>query len=156
MEIALMYYFGITKNLIIPNVTDQSGLVRFESDILVLSKSGYATCVEIKVSKADLKNDLKKTHIKNCNSSVGFKRYFSNLKYFYYAVPKNLESEALNQIPSFAGLFVIDKYKGRSKVKVVRKPEMLFQTKWTDKMTYQLARLGALRILKYKSKLLKL
>lgn len=119
-EIALMREFKFQQNIVIPNVTVMSGLVGFEADILSLTKAGYATAVEIKVSKADLKNDLKKRHIKNVmgvkpvkgeSSSWYYKSmedYYGNLKHFYYAVPKKLKDDALNQIPSFAGLFVFE------------------------------------------------
>ena len=163
MEARLMYYLDINANLVVPNITNISGLVMFEADMLSLSKSGYATAIEIKVSKADLKNDLKKQHIINKDSfTYGLDFYYKNLKYFYYAVPEYLEEEALKQIPSFCGLLVLKEvsyshwntnYK-KKQIEFVREAKVLFQTKWDDKMRYNLARLGTMRIMSLKYKLL--
>lgn len=167
MEIALMQFFGITKNIIVPNITHMSGLVGFESDLLVLSKSGYATCVEIKVSKGDLRNDLKKDHIKNLgcnwrsyNGNNGKNFYYKNLKYFIYAVPDYLGEEALKQIPDFCGLLVGKTYEheGRTLISFFNNKgkgaSKIFNTKWTVDMQLKLATLGTMRILKYKRKLI--
>jgi len=168
MEILLMHYFDITANLIVPGVTTMSQMVEFETDLLVLSKAGYATAVEIKVSKDDLRNDLKKRHIKKVNQILingkfGLDFYYKNLKYFYYAVPYYLEEEALKQIPDFCGLLVYNDVKYtqnynrgayiKKEIHTVRKPKMLFKTKWTDKNRYNLARLGTMRILRLKEKI---
>ena len=151
MEIALMSHFDIRRNLIVPCVTNWIDLVRFESDLVILSASNYATIIEIKVSKSDLKNDLNKRHLNG-----NFEYYFKGVKYFYYAVPDHLEGDALNQIPDYAGLLIVKKGSkkftyGRGyeydKIQTIRNPKCLFATKWTDKQRYELARLGTLRIL---------
>jgi len=163
MEARLMYYLDINANLVVPNITSMSGLVMFEADMLSLSKSGYATAVEIKVSKADLKKDLKKQHITHINRmQYGLSFYYKNLKYFYYAVPEYLEEEALKQIPDFCGLLVLREvevghwsatYKTKQ-IELVREAGILFKTRWDDKMRYNLARLGTMRIMSLKYKLL--
>jgi hypothetical protein len=150
-----MNHFDIRRNLIVPNISDWSNLLRFEADVLILSQSGYATCIEIKVSKGDLKNDLKKPHIKHLDQLLiwnkpPLERYYSSLKYFYYAVPERLINDALSQIPSFAGLISLNG------MRVVRKPKKLFDKKWNEKERYSLARLGAMRILNLKRKIYKL
>ena len=155
MEIKLMHYFDVRRNVIVPCVSNWSDLVMFETDLLILSRSKYATAIEIKVSKSDLKNDLNKKHISQIdkwvyNGKFGFDHYFSNLKYFYYAVPEELQQDALSQIPSWSGLLTAKIYDGNYKIFEVRKPKVLFKTKWTDKMAFQLARLGAMRILSLK------
>lgn len=164
-EIALMAWLDYSRNIVVPNLTKGSHLVKFETDLLSLTKSGYATGVEIKVSKSDLKNDLKKAHIKRVeyksNNSV-LHRYYKNLKYFYYAVPKELKDEALKQIPSFCGLLVLEKKRVMRgvtndfvSVSLVRKPKKLFNKKWTDTMVYDLIRIGTMRIFNLKKNLLK-
>ena len=156
MEIALMEHLDVRRNIIVPNVSDWSTILRFEADLLVLTNAGYATCIEIKVSKSDLKNDLKKNHIKALPSKKQF--FFGKFKYFYYAVPPELEQEALAQIPDFAGLYVVGKdarRKGRFSVRTARKPKHLFTNKWSDKERLQLLRLGAMRILTLKKNILK-
>ena len=160
MEILLMNYFDIRINLIVPCVSNLSGLTLFEIDLLILSKSKYATAIEIKISKADLKNDLKKSHIKRINNNnpgydIDFNHYYKNLKHFYYAVPEELKEDALNQIPSWSGLLIAKKYLERYHIVEIRKPKLLFNTKWTDEMRYQLARLGTMRILNLKEKLIR-
>lgn len=149
-EIKLMHMFGIRRNIIVPNVSDWSGLVMFEADLLILTKSNYATCIEIKVSKADLKNDLKKKHIKKLGKIINGKTalawYYRNLKHFYYAVPEELLEDAKNQIPSFAGLININHG-------VVRKPKLISNKKWPDEMKVQLLRLGTMRILNLKHRI---
>jgi hypothetical protein len=149
-EIALMKYFDYTKRLVIPNVTEMSGLVHFETDILVLSKAGYATGVEIKVSASDLKKDLQKRHIKALDTKTGLARFFKPLKYFYYAVPEELVNKACKQIPDFCGILKISEDGVYYKVEEVRKPKHLFSTKWSAQKQFKLARLGALRIFGYK------
>lgn len=158
VEIGLMQHFDIRRNVIVPNVSDWSKCLRFEADMLILTKSGFATCIEIKVSKADLRRDLKKHHIAR---EQLHEHYFKNLKYFYYAVPQFLEDAALEQIPEFAGLLVMKKVfslrfeKDIYQVEVSRKPKKLFNRKWTDEEQFDLARLGTMRILGLKEKLLK-
>jgi len=99
---------------------------------------------------------LKKNHIKALPSKKQF--FFGKFKYFYYAVPPELEQEALAQIPDFAGLYVVGKdarRKGRFSVRTARKPKHLFTNKWSDKERLQLLRLGAMRILTLKKNILK-
>ena len=154
MELELMNYFKFTQNTIVNGVTEVSQLVNFEADLLILTKNRYATCVEIKVSKSDLKNDIKKKHIERIEK---FDYYFKHLKYFYYAVPKELEQEALNQIPKFAGLIIVEEvnheiWKGY-RTRVVRKPTHLFSYQWSERQEKQLLRLGCLRIYNLKNKI---
>ena len=160
MEVLLMRHFGIRRNIIVPCVSDWSGLTLFEIDLLVLSESKYATAIEIKISKSDLKNDLKKKRIRKINDimSIGgtcFEWYYKNFKYFYYAVPEELKEEALDQIPSWSGLLIARQYCGKDIITEIRKPKLLFNTKWTDEMRFQLARLGTMRILNLKENLIK-
>jgi hypothetical protein len=164
VEIALLKYFDIRRNLIVTNVSDFSGLTLFESDLLVLSKSGYASTVEIKVSKADLKNDLKKKHIKildhPTHSDNFIERYYKPFRYFYYAVPLELKEFAIDQIPDFAGLLTIqdnDRWsETRRTVELVKPCKQLYKTKWTEEQRYQLSRLGAMRVLTLKQNIAKL
>ena len=153
-----MQEIDIRKNLIVCNVTPLSGLVRFETDLLSLSKSGYATGVEIKTSKSDLKNDLKKKQWKNIErvyrGKTGLERYFEPYKYFYYAVPQDLVEETEAQVPDWCGIYAIGK-----KVKEVRRAKQILSNdktrKWSKDDRLSLARLGTMRILNMKKKELK-
>lgn len=154
IEISAMNYFEPRKNIIVPNITHISGLVMFETDILVLSNSGYAIGMEIKISKSDLKADLKKSQWKNIDNPNEFRRWFDRFKYFYYGVPHYLTEAAFQQIPEWCGLIEYKKNKEETYTygNCVRLPQQIFRTKWTDKEVLKLAKLGTLRIpnLKYK------
>ena len=147
MEIALMRKLGIRINLIIPNVSwGMHGM--HECDLLCLSKSGYATEVEIKVSKADLLKDVEKPH----------KHEHRLITYLYFAVPEKLKLIALEVIPKHAGLYVVTEYRSGgiyvSQVKEAQRKKGA--VKWSTEDKYKLARLGAMRILGLKSKIAKL
>lgn len=155
IEVAILNEFDVRRHLIVPNVTPLSDLVGFEADMLVLTSSGYATAFEIKVSRSDLKNDLKKSHIKNLSTSWRSYRgknclefYYRKLKYFNYAVPKELEQEALNQIPNFCGLYVFEnnEYPKLNRFYQVRGAKKINNYKWDEKNKFELARLGTMRI----------
>ena len=141
MEIAVMKHFGIVQSLIVPNVSwGISGL--HECDILALSKSNYATEIEIKISKADLRADKKKTH--------GHRH--GHIARLYFAVPSFLKQEALEEIPERAGLLVavMSEYNSQeiaylSEQKPCKRNSEAHQ--WTDLERSKLGRLGAMRIL---------
>lgn len=152
IEIQIMKRFDFRQNLIVPNVTNITGIVPFETDILVLSKSGYAHGFEIKTSKSDLKADFKKPqHTKfdeMKNGKTGLERYYGKFKYFSYAVPEQLKEDAILLIPDFCGLWIYRKTEdfGSRYFYQERSPKKLFDNKWTEKRRYDLARLGTMRI----------
>ena len=159
IEIATMSNFGIRQNLIVPNV--HWGIANLhECDILSLSKSNYATEVEIKISKADLLKDKDKKH----------KHMHNHIKYLYFAVPEKLKEIALESIPERAGLYLAkwhqfrkwDKFgfpKGYEEVLVVQCVKTATENKnahkWTEQERNDLARLGCMRILGLKQKIAK-
>ena len=161
-----MRHFDFRQNLIVPNITNMVWTLAFETDMLVLTKSGYAHGFEIKVSKSDLNADFKKPQhckfdeIKNGKS--GLERYYGKFKYFSYAVPEELKDYALTVIPDFCGLYSIQRIDGSilfneqlpyHKVNHIREPKELFRYKWSDKERYEIARLGAMRIYGLKTKI---
>jgi hypothetical protein len=95
IEIAVTNAFGYRQNTIVPNVS--YGLHIHEVDLLIVSKNGYCTEVEIKTSISDLKADLKKKH----------QHKSSRIKYFYFAIPEGLQEKALPLIPERAGLIIV-------------------------------------------------
>ncbi len=82
IEAALTVYtsspFYLRRNLVIPNVS--WGYLNHEADLLVLTKAGYLTEVEIKRSWADFVADFEKRH--------GHKD--KKLSHLYYAVPLSI------------------------------------------------------------------
>jgi hypothetical protein len=72
-----------------------------ESDFFAISKSGYCIEVEIKISKADFKNDFKKTTFKSINfTRVNKHEYLQSNdetfkpNKFYFACPDGLLKES--------------------------------------------------------------
>ena len=149
IEIAVMEYIGVRQHLIVPNVSwgiSSKTKVLHECDILSLSKSGYGTEVEIKVSKHDLLKDKEKWH----------GHYHDYIAHLFFAVPELLEDLALANIPERAGLFVAKKYTSGNEIFIeqVRACQRNKDAvKWSDEDRYKLARLGTLRILGLKEKI---
>jgi len=100
IELELANYFNPRSNLIIPNVS--WGFNIHECDLLVVSPAGYITEVEIKISKSDIRADLKKRH----------KHFDTRIKRLFFAIPYNLQDYA-DLIPEHAGILAIDDREGR-------------------------------------------
>lgn len=159
MEVKLMEHFRYEQNYVIPNLTRMSGVVGFETDILSMTKSGYATGVEIKISKSDLKNDLKKKHwvlynkhFKMGNPEAYRRKFFGKLKYFYYATPPELIEDVENQVPDWCGILTVGE---RGRIVEHRKPSFLYKYKYSQKEINNILRLGTMRIFSMKKKELK-
>ena len=151
MEVALAMFFDYRQCIIVPQIS--WGMVLHECDLLVMSKSGYATEVEIKISKQDLIVDAKKRH-GHLNEKI------SRL---YFAIPKVLE-KYIDCIPARAGIIVVAEnftYTNgfRRGIKVLRQPLIKARKdcyKFSDKEIFQMARLGTMRIWALKQKILKI
>jgi len=155
MEIALSGYLDYRRNLVVFNPSwglYVGGKIMHECDILMLSQVGYATEIEIKVSKADLLKDDKKEH--------GHEHPY--IKSLWFAVPEKLAETALTVIPQRAGLYSVKKVHiknewhdyYRYKITPIKKPATSKTApKWSDGDRYQLARLGAIRACALKQKL---
>lgn len=148
VEEAVARMFGIRKHFaIVPNVS--WGLLSHECDLLVVRKSGYAIEVEIKVSRSDLKKDEQKRH--------GHIEWQNRIKELYFAVPDKLLGSALEFVPINAGIITV----GRNNVGVtyahIERPAV--SNKHSRALDHAemltLARLGSMRILGLKAKLLK-
>lgn len=158
IEIAVAMYLNPRVNLIVPNIG--WGMFIHECDLLVITKHGYATEIEIKTSRADLIKDKNKGH-NHENRRV---------KCLYFAIPDYLLLYQ-EHIPERAGIIVVDsKHEFFLNYKIGRInfcPEMLCETirepksnktpyKFKDKEMYNVARLGAMRIWGLKRKIIKL
>lgn len=86
IELALIKVreFNIRQNIVVPNVS--WGFLNHEADLLIMSKSGYLTEIEIKRSLSDLKADFRKDHDHSDE----------RIKYFYYCVPESLLQNAID------------------------------------------------------------
>lgn len=141
IEIALMEKYDVSKKIIVHNV--HWGVANLhECDILILSSSNYATEIEIKISKQDLKNDILKSH----------GHIHNHIKEFYFCVPEKLKDFALDQIPLRAGLMIAVKgSNGRIKIEEVRKAtKNRYAVKWSEAERTKLLWLGCMRILNLK------
>lgn len=151
IQARIMFDFDFRHNLTVCNITDQTYLVGFETDVIVLTKAGYAHGFEVKISKSDLLADLKKNHlsklIESGYSPSFVSKYYGRFKHFSYVVPVELKDVALEVIPPFCGLYVFCKESGpwRSRLEVIRNPKKLFDFAWPEKDQFYLARLGAMR-----------
>lgn len=147
IELRLARHFGVRKNVVVPNVS--WGLdFGHELDLIVVSKAGYATEIEIKVSKADLKNDLKKPH----------KHESKRLKYLYFALPSKLKSAALEFVPERAGIILLNNTDAELPaydIEVLRPAVVRPKAeKLTDKEIIKLHHLSAMRLWPLKANLL--
>jgi hypothetical protein len=139
IEWAVAHFFNPYKKLIVPNISWGLGL--HECDLLILSNSGYAWEIEIKVSKADLIADKKKMH----------GHYSDKIKDLYFAIPDYLKPY-ISHVPKRAGIILV--YKNR-RCKKIRNPiSASHPYRFTKKERLKMAELGAMRIWGLKKKLL--
>lgn len=96
---ALMMHFDWRTNHCFAN----SYLFPWESDLLVLTPSGYLTEVEVKTDYSDWKND----HLKDKWGTLNKDRYWRYVKRFYYAVPEALFVKGPPPIPAHTGVLVL-------------------------------------------------
>lgn len=132
----------------------------FETDMLHITKNGYATGFEIKISLSDLKADLKKPQIEDLNRVLhngksGLEVFYKEFKYFYYAVPESLLDKTIALIDPRFGIVSVKKneYSGHHYCIISRKPQLLFNVKWSEKEMLRIAKLGAMRIYGLKAKI---
>ena len=116
----------------------------WESDYLAITKSMVAYEVEIKVSKADFKNDFKNKQDKHLlfedGNMIGrFPKGSSMPNYFYYAVPDGLIG--VDEVPDYAGLLYVQPWG----ITFVKQPKKLTDEKFdpvklylTDKFYYNM------------------
>ena len=141
IEIAVAAYMNIRPYLVVPNIS--WGLFLHECDLLVLTPSGYAWEVEIKISKADLIRDKKKRH----------GHFNKKIKALYFAIPGYLLLHK-EHIPERAGILLINENK---KCSLFRRPKFKKPYyRFSQKERYKVARLGAMRIWGLKRKIIAL
>lgn len=82
----------------------------FEADVIEITKSGYATEYEVKISRSDFFNDGKKKIGFYKGKVVNWNKFDmlqegKRVNYFYYVVPKGLIT--VDEVPEFAGLIYV-------------------------------------------------
>jgi hypothetical protein len=140
MEIAVAEHIGYRQHLIVPNVSWGINLGH-EADLLVITKSGYAWEIEIKISKSDLIKDDLKYH----------GHYSPKVSRLYFAIPVFLE-ECAPDIQANAGIFLVSE---NGRVKLLRAPKINNRNKFNDSEKMKVAMLGCMRIFTLKKHLKK-
>lgn len=149
IEVALTGFgapFYARRWVVVPNVSWGWDL-DYEADLIAVSKSGWASEIEIKVSKSDLKHDSQKRK---------FRRGLDGrIKKFWYAVPKKLSEFALTCIPDFAGLLEVEITDTHAyKTKILRSAKAIESArKPTDNELEKLKSLGCMKLWNAKAKL---
>jgi len=151
IEVAIAKYYGVRKNIIVPNISWGFAWMH-ECDMFIVSKAGIVTEVEIKISKSDLLADFKKGH--------DHKDRAGRITYFYYAMPETLYEKCKDLIPPDAGILTCDRgdWDGASPyIREKKKPERRKNTrKLTEEEQLKIAWLGTMRIWSLKEKIIKL
>jgi len=140
IEIAVAKHFNSRANVIVPNVYFGLGLP-YEADLVVLRPSDWAIEIEIKISAADIKADLKKRHR---HDSLLFRQ-------LYFAVPEALADHP--DIPDSAGILSVcqinNPYRNEPNLVVKNKRAAALRkgaVKWKPSLRQKLCELAAMRI----------
>lgn len=143
IEMQVAKYFNYCTNIIVPNVSWGIYGLRYEADVVVLRPSGFAVEIEIKISKADIKRDLQKTH-----------RHGSKLfRELWFAVPDILAQD--QNIPEYAGVLAVTAKGDSFEIHKVRLPKINKSAiLWPETSRNKLLHLGAMRIWGLKSNLM--
>ncbi len=142
IESVIARYFDSRRCVIVSNVWWGLGL-NHECDLFVLTKSCWAYEVEIKISKSDLKADLKKK----------FGHVSSLIRKLYFAIPGKLEP-CIDLIPARAGILVVG---SKGDIFKLREAEVNpHARKLTETESLKLAHLGTMRIWKLKAAFIRL
>ena len=157
MEIAIArsHEFNYIKNLVVFNVQGWSGILPLyhECDVLVCTKTGYLTEIEIKRSYTDFVNDFKKRH----------NHYSKHIKNFYYCIPEKIYDKVVEYFRNYedqsdwrigAGIIVIKENRKLCEMKAPTKNKEVMKLN-LEQMFY-MARLGSMRVITLKDKVNKM
>jgi hypothetical protein len=103
--VIIRHCLPLAGKLIIPNVSFYYG----EADVLQISKAGYVTEFEVKISRSDFFADRKKVSKHNQYRTVFNKDLPATQglpNYFVYVVPERLNLQA-SDVPEYAGLYSV-------------------------------------------------
>jgi hypothetical protein len=145
MELAIAGFFGIRQNIIVPNIS--WGLLKYECDVLIITKSACGIEVEIKRSKSDMQADFKKRH----------KHDDPRIREFYYCFPFDIYESCKDLVPEEAGILVVYQSIYHNYAKEEKKP--VIRKNWrklTKEEIYTAARLGSMRIWNLKNTIINL
>lgn len=144
--------FNYLKNIVAFNVNGigQSLLINHECDMLILSKAGYLTEIEIKRSWKDFKADFKKKHSHESNGLI---------KKFYYCIPLSILDKVKDYLNdkdlTFTDIITYDEDLNIEFHKIECKnyiPNFNYRKLFLEEQL-QVARFGAMRAIKLKEKI---
>lgn len=104
-------------------------LDHYEMDVMRLNKTGMVTEYEIKISKADFKNDAKKSKKYFGRETTKYGNYEngkSKCNRFYYVVPEGLIT--IEDLPKFAGLIYY--YEATNKFEIIKNAPLMHKKKF--------------------------
>jgi hypothetical protein len=140
IEIAVMEFFGVRQNLIVPNVYWGMGFSH-ELDLLVITKSGYGIEIEIKISRSDMIADTKKSHKHNS----------PKIKRLYFAIPETLLDSCFDLIPDEAGILIVKQSRYGYYLPIKhREAKIKSRYKFSESERDKLLHLAAMRIITMK------
>jgi hypothetical protein len=148
IELAMARHLGIlhphggmgnNRNLLIPNFTAM--FLCHECDLLWVTRSGWGHEIEIKISRADLKADLKKDH----------QHIHGLISYLWFAIPDTLR-DCIDLVPERAGIFLVDSTGFVRKIRNAKKEPGARQFTLDERV--HLGHIAAMRIWGLKRKLL--
>lgn len=87
IETDIARYYNVRQNIVVPNVS-WGFFKTHEADMLILSKAGYLTEIEIKRSWSDFVQDFKKTT----------NHYEGKVDKFYYCVPESIYEKVIDYL----------------------------------------------------------
>lgn len=153
IEVALAksHLFDFTRNIVAYNIKGWGKIlpIGHECDMLVLSRAGFLSEIEIKRSYSDFVADFNKKHQHQSQKE-------ELIKYFYYCVPSCIKDKCiakLNEVGQYyTGIVTYDEH-----LKIIRywsqyKPRKTKALSLEQQL--EVARLGAMRVVGLKSKLI--
>ena len=151
--------FNFVRNIVAFNVKGQSEKlpIYHECDMLVMSKSGYLTEIEIKRSWSDFLADFKKHHGHKCPELI---------KQFYYCVPLSIYDKVYDKLKEkrvdYTGIITYNEdlylefHRRDWQFAQDERPPFVWARKLFLEQQLELARLGAMRSVLLREKLSKI
>lgn len=141
IQLIIIKHWYKSNNLILPNICLGYG----EADVFRLTRAGYSTEFEIKITRQDFNNDKNKRHKHEIYNTVfkdiplatnvpKSKKGIPN--YFAYVVPCQI-SLTVADVPEYAGLYVVTDKRGLEQLKY---PPCLHKEKHSDYWVEKIAR----------------
>lgn len=168
--------FQVRSHIVVPNVS--WGLLNHEADLLVMSKAGYLTEIEIKRSWHDFMKDFQKSHTHNDDKisclyyavpeiiAMKVAEYLYKLKTTYSSYDKSHSNPIVTvdgfteHNPHHCGLITYGKHEVRGKKTATARIRFYAKKVGSYKLSqdeqFQLLRLGLMRVWNLKKKVSKL